>query len=345
MGHLRRLELVTIAASGSRLLLGMRGRAPVAPHLLLICLVGSQQSSPVSRVDPNQTSSNGVPAPQSRDDLLLTWTDVEKDIWQNAKPYMDESVRDLEKEIPELQGLTPATSQEELNSILSRVGERCLDLLRRTPNVIADEQVNTYVSHLMKREQEYSYLVIVSQTAEGSILNEYRTDARGTPVSESSAPWGLGFASMWAHFFPATQPESRFRYLGTQKIENQEVMVVAFAQIPDKVKFRAEFNVGGARISILYQGVAWIDPETKRILRMREDLLAPRPDAKLTKFTAKVRYGAVVVKNAQATIKEDANLWLPQEADLDWNLAGQVGGERHTYSNYRLYVVKSRVVF
>ena len=323
----------------------MQGFAAVAPFLL-ICLAASQQpGAGVSSSDEHRSSSNGVPPSQSADGLLPTWTDAEKRVWQSAKPYLDENIFDLEKEVPELKGLTPAASQEELNSILGGVGARCVDLLKRTPNVIADEQVSTYVSHFMSSEQEFSYLVIVNQTDQGSIVREYRTDARGTPVSEPGGSWGQGFALMWAHFFPATQPESRFRYLGTQRIDNQEVMVVAFAQIPEQVTMPAEFTVAGARISILYQGIAWIDPASKRILRMREDLLAPRPDAKLTRFTAKVRYGAVVVKKAEAAVPQDANLWLPRQADLDWNLAGQAGGERHTYSNYRLYVVKSRLVF
>ena len=71
---------------------------------------------------------------------------------------------------------------------------------------------------------------------------------------------------------------------------------------------------------------------------MREDLLAPRPDVKLTGFTAMVRLGAVTARRAAAS------LWLPREADLAWNLSGQEGRQRYVYSHYRLYEVQTKII-
>ena len=143
---------------------------------------------------------------------------------------------------------------------------------------------------------------------------------------------------MWVHLFPGNQDESRFRYLGEQQIDSRKAIVIGFAQIPDKVRFPADFHLPGRYISILYQGIAWVDANDLRIIRMREDLLAPRPDVKLTDFTAIVRFGPVTIKKAAAS------LWLPQEADLKWTLDREPGREQYSYSRYRLYAVKTKIV-
>jgi hypothetical protein len=303
---------------------------------------GASSSAPAqtdtnpTALEPGQTQDPNRPTSPSGNDLVLTWGDVEKQIWATAKPYLDENLPQLEARIPELEGIEPAPNQDALQDILTGVGAKCVELLHGTPNVIADEQIKTYLQHVELHKENVGYLVVVKQTPSSVMLNEYRTDKQGTPISNAST--GQGFATMWEHFFPANQAESRYRYLGKQKMDGRDAVVVAFAQIPDKVKFPAHFVVQGARIDILYQGVAWIDASDWRILRVREDLLAPRPDAKLTNFSARVEFGAVTVKKAAAA------LWLPKEADLEWVLNGQSGSERHVYSNYRLYMTKSKII-
>jgi len=265
------------------------------------------------------------------------WNDVEKSIWKNAEPYIDDSLPDLQREIPELRGLISNPTHEPLPVLLAGIGKKCVDLLERTPNVIADEKITTQFSNGATRAEKFGYLVVVNRTSNGGTLKEYRTDKHGLPVSNAAAS-GEGFASMWVHLFPANQDESRFRYLGEQQIESHKAIVIAFAQIPDKVRFPADFHLPARHISVLYQGLAWVDAKDLRIICMREDLLRPRPDVNLTDFTAVVRFGPVIVKKAAAS------LWLPQEADLNWTLDRETGREKYRYSRYRLYAVKTKIV-
>jgi hypothetical protein len=304
----------------------------------------SQQPEPATSAPATSKPAPATVPAGSPGNLVLTWSDVEKGIWQKAKPYIDLAPSEIEKQVPELDRVSWATNQDQLPTILAGTGEQCVELLKRTPNVIADEHVEMEAAHVVRR-QRYTYLVLVNRSNEGSTLKEYRMDPRGKPVSESAGSMAQGFASMWMRFFPANQPQSRFRYLGTQKLDKVEALVVGFAQIPDKVKSPGEFVVKGRRISILFQGIAWIDPQSWRILRLREDLLAPRPDAELTRFTAKAGYGAVKVKKLRSPSNADVTLWLPLEADLDWTLDSQQSRERHIYSGYRLYVTKTKIVF
>jgi hypothetical protein len=280
------------------------------------------------------------PQPEANNDILLNWSDVEKDIWARAKPYLDYPLSELTEEVPELKGLDPAPSQEKLSFILGRVGDKCVNLLHRTPNVISSEEVITQIAHAKPWKQKYEYLLVSRQTPAGIVLEEYRTNKGGQGTTEQSAagPLSQGFASMWVRLFPANRSESRFRYLGQQEMDEHKTFVLAFAQIPDLVKFPGEFLFQGTRVSILYQGIAWIDSSDFRIVHMREDLLAPRPDAYLKKFTARIRFDEVQIPKAASS------LWLPREAVVEWDFKGQLVQQRHVYSHYRLYAVKTKII-
>lgn len=280
------------------------------------------------------------PPPEINKDVLLNWNDIEKSRWADAKPYLNDPLPQLQEAMPELKGLEPARSQEELNSILAKAGETCVHLLERMPNVISNEAVITRVEHARPWQEKFGYLLLSRQTPDGIVLQEYRTDENGRTLPETplSGPFSQGFAAMWVRLFPANQAESRFRYLGKQKSDGHETFVVAFAQVPGLVKFPAQFLLQRIQITILYQGIAWIDASDFRIVRMREDLLAPRPDAHLQRFTAQVRFDEVHIAKAASS------LWLPREAIVEWEFKGQSSRQNHTYSHYRLYEVKTRIV-
>ena len=70
---------------------------------------------------PAKAQEPAKPQPEINNDLLLPWKDVEKNIWANAKPYIDDPRPQLENVIPELKSLDPAASQGQLGSILSGV--------------------------------------------------------------------------------------------------------------------------------------------------------------------------------------------------------------------------------
>jgi hypothetical protein len=128
--------------------------------------------------------------------------------------------------------------------------------------------------------REFNYLILVHQAGnKGKTLDEYRSDAQNTKdalTDESPAsPRAQGFASAWLLFFPSNQSESRFRYLGRQKIDNHWTLVLAFAQSPGSVKSPGQVVFEGKWIPVLYQGVVWIDETDFRIVQLRTDLLEP----------------------------------------------------------------------
>jgi hypothetical protein len=98
-------------------------------------------------------------------------------------------------------------------------------------------------------------------------------------------------------------------------MDGHATVVLSFAQIPDKVKSPGEVTFPDASIAVLFQGMAWIDESDFRMVRLRTDLLAPRPDIYLRRLTSEVRFSEVhiFVQNAQVS------LWLPQETKVTWD--------------------------
>ena len=89
---------------------------------------------------------------------------------------------------------------------------------------------------------------------------------------------------------------------------------------------------------MLSQGVAWIDASDFRILRLRKDLLAPRPDIYLRTLTSEVRFSEVRVPEVADP------LWFPLEATITWDFKGQVVQQLHQYSSFHLYRSKTKIV-
>jgi hypothetical protein len=72
---------------------------------------------------------------------------------------------------------------------------------------------------------------------------------------------------------------------------------------------------------VLFQGIAWIDEADFRIVRLRTDLLAPRPDIFLKTLTSNVRFFEVRIPVQGAAV----SLWMPQQANITWDFKGESG--------------------
>jgi hypothetical protein len=132
------------------------------------------------------------------------------------------------------------------------------------------------------------------------------------------------------HFHPFHQDNARFRYLGRQAQDGREDYVIAFAQQPEKSELLGTVRVNGSEIVVAYQGIAWIDPESYQIVRMRIDLLKARPEAGIEMTEARfseIRL-PVIAKS----------FWLPVEAVVTRSSKDGALREKHQFSNYRIFV-------
>jgi hypothetical protein len=276
-------------------------------------------------------------------------------LYSGAKPYVDRSISELQEVIPELRELEAPTAQTDWSALLAQVGQKTEALLAEMPDLISREVVIRSLlgprSNASVR-QEFNYLIIFQRTSESTVMTEFRTDLQNNRIGSFSedprAPAAQGFALAWMRFHPSRRLESKFRYLGRQKVEGRAVDVVAFAQTPGRVEFPAQIRLKSATVPVLSQGVAWIDKSDFRILRLRTDLLAPLPEAQIRKLTTTVDFSEVRIPHS--TLR----LWLPRKAVVEWETMpsnplqlGQTSDshyiERHSYTNYHIYHVSVKI--
>jgi hypothetical protein len=258
------------------------------------------------------------------------------------KKFLDMTPGELAKAVLELKHLQPAENQDVLPQILTQVGATVAAFFETFSNVTCKERVISAVATPMRSVEmgydlEFSYVALPVRGADKTNLQEYRTDSKGAPVQPKSIEgiFTVGFVSYLKHFHPDYQSDSRFRYLGREALKGRDTYVVAFAQRPEVARHPAFVEFGNQRGSVFLQGVAWIDPTSFRILRLRTDIQQPELKIGLQNETTEIEYSEVTFRH------DDKTFWLPREVAV----AGRVGRysfhNRHHYSDYRLYVVNA----
>jgi hypothetical protein len=142
-----------------------------------------------------------------------------------------------------------------------------------------------------------------------------------------------GFASASLIFHPLYQSQSEFRYLGRQSVNGRDAYVIAFAQQPAKARLNGSFNSGSMSMPTFSQGLAWIDPQSYEVIRLRTDLLKTLPEVNLETETTDITYGEVHFRDLPM------GFWLPQEVTVfvDWN--GRHLRNEHRYSDFKVFNV------
>lgn len=261
---------------------------------------------------------------------------------------MTDPLTELLHDLPELQGLKPAGDQKELREVLRKVGESQESLLRNLPDISAEEQVtreelnktdSSSKKHIMAN---YGYLILPHLTVDGLSIDEHRIP-EGKELDTNGIENGLavtqGFATMPQHFHPSCQFESDFRYLGRQSLNGRETYVVAFAQRRKEARFTAQVTHLGVSTKVYVQGVAWIEPMSFQIVRMRIDLLDPHPEVRLERLTTEIEFDDVRLRQVPVA------LWLPSRVVVTTISNGKTLRNRHYYSSFKRFGSESRVLW
>jgi hypothetical protein len=262
----------------------------------------------------------------------------------HARSVVDFSRSELVERIPELKNLEFTDSQQALAELLATTGARVESFFRDFPNTSALEIVNHEREAPGNMGGEYSkkkyhYIITNPKDPKELAFEEYRTNLRDETVTtvevEGAYLLTAGHASSPIYFHPRSQPGSVFRYLGRERT-GRKAHAVAFAQNAEIAQTTGSINLVGTEVLLFVQGVAWINPETSQLLRMRLDLLTPRTDVGLEQHTTWVEFEEVRFDNASRTI------WLPREVRIVIAWKGWKFTNRHGYSQYKLFSVESR---
>jgi len=283
-------------------------------------------------------------------------------------PFTSCSIKELEDRIHELRKLKASKDQSQLIALLDKTGAKIVDIARRTPNLVSDESVTTDQDGI-KGYRNYSFLVLSHAiNSDSVVLDEFRIDAKsgekfqtgalqaaaqngaesgnlppkqlpsGRLPSTGGPPSSQGFASMWVTFYPANRRQSDFRLLGEQKIGRHHTLVLAFAQKPGLVPFPTTVSYNEKLYKLYVQGVAWVDATDFSIVRLHTDILAPSAGLPLRQLSTEIDFANVRVAEIASP------LWLPRQVIVTSDVAGSRTQENHSYSNYRLFRTKSKMV-
>ena len=269
---------------------------------------------------------------------------VEVTYARKDKTEVDQPIDYLRRTTPELKTLVAVSDQSPLAGILSAVGANVENSFRNYPNTSSVEDVQQEkLSRHGKRagylEKKFYYLCVTPQQSWGPGFSEFRNSVNG----EQGQPAGLsegymltsGFTSASLIFHPAYQAQSQFRYLGRQQTGGVNAYVLAFAQVPAKSKLYGTFKSRDRFVTTFTQGLAWIDPQTYQILRLRTDLLKPLPEVRLERQTTEIAYSEVRFKGVEGSF------WLPKNVSVTVQWAGRSLRNQHEYSGFKVFNVAS----
>jgi hypothetical protein len=258
------------------------------------------------------------------------------------KTYVDLTPAELAKQVSELKRLAPDSSQEMLPEILRRVGATVADFFDNFSNTTCIERVASGVVRPgeavgLHYDAKFDYVALVKPGGDKTRLEEYRTDSKGNVVNLQSqhAVVTIGFVSMTTHFHPDCQADSRFRYLGRETVEGKDAYVIAFAQRPEVARHVSQVQFENRTSIVFAQGVAWIDPVSFRILRLRTDIQRPELDIGVQTETTEIEYSEVAFQQGGKT------LWLPRQVTVSGQLGRDIFRNRHRYSDYRFFLVET----
>ena len=258
---------------------------------------------------------------------------------------VQQPIATLVGEFPDLEGLEPAASQEELPFMLVKLGENVAMMYQNFSNTASRERVR---QELLKKngeaglwqEKEFQYLYLHLERPEALGVEEHRDHPRliRSDLQEDPDRFMLtsGFVYAPFPFHPRFQPGSSFRYLGRQHMDGREFLVIAFAQRPDAKGLTCKFKTQEGSVQARIQGLAWVDPDNYQILRMRTDLLRPAPKIRLARVTTDIRFSEVRFNQL------GAGEWLPHSVVVNVEWAGKSYRNLHEYSDFQLFTVETK---
>jgi tetratricopeptide (TPR) repeat protein len=252
---------------------------------------------------------------------------------------------ELQQAVGELNDLNPSSPQPPggLEEFLKQVGTGVEETFRDLSNTVASEVIRqTQLDRSGKartaRSLECNY-IFVHRTINGHIqADEYRGNKEGQPLSPGKTEGGFmvtsGFVSSLMIFHPEFQPQTTYRFLGSQSLAGQSTYVIAFAQKPDSPSPMGRFVLTLGNVTALYlQGIAWISSE-HRVLRLRTDLLHPVDKISLSHETSEIDYRPYHFLSSPVTF------FLPNRVIVNVEWGRKRLRNEHLFSKFQLFGVE-----
>jgi tetratricopeptide (TPR) repeat protein len=241
---------------------------------------------------------------------------------------------DVDESMPAVQQGASCPLQEITDGTAKRVGAFIDGVNRISATETLDHEVIDRYGLTAKHEsRRFSYVESLTEVKKGMYrVEEYRDGSMGLDVfPERLASLGLG--SMVLIFHPVYRDEYDVTCEGLTHWHDRLVWQLHFRQRKDKPARMREYNLGKNVYSVGLRGRAWVAADSFQIVSIETDLVTPVPQIRLAAEHISIDYEPV-----QFRAKHE-ELWLPQNAELFFDLNGRRIHRRHHFDDYRLFSV------
>jgi tetratricopeptide (TPR) repeat protein len=196
------------------------------------------------------------------------------------------------------------------------------------------EVVDRYGLTTKHETRNFTYVESLQEVKPGMYrVEEYRNGTMGLDVfPERLASLGLG--SLVMIFHPAYSDEYEVTCEGLSRWHGGPAWQIHFRQRPDKPSRLREYSVAKQVFPVALRGRAWIAADSYQVVSLETDIVAPIPQIRLKAEHISIDYAPVKFR------KGNEELWLPQSAELFFDLGGRRIHRRHQFSNYMLFSVE-----
>jgi tetratricopeptide (TPR) repeat protein len=284
-------------------------------------VASSTAVAPVAAATPNVESVK--PAPP-------TSTFIREELLPPAKwmpPDVDESM-------PLVESGAACPLQQVQDEVAKRVRAFVDGVNRISANEALDHEVVDRYGLTTKREtRNFTYVESLQEVKPGMYrVEEYRNGTMGLDVfPERLASLGLG--SLVMIFHPAYRDEYEVTCEGLSRWHGALAWQLHFRQRADKPIRLREYTVAKQVFPVALRGRAWIATDSYQVVSLETDIVAPIPQIRLKAEHISIDYAPVKFR------KNNEELWLPQSAELFFDLGGRRIHRRHHFSNYMLFSV------
>ena len=184
--------------------------------------------------------------------------------------------------------------------------------------------------------RSYSYVASVEQLRPGMYtMEEYRNgmmDLDSFPERIAT----LGLTALVMVFHPAYQDDYQFTCEGLSRWQDGLAWQVHFRQNPIRPPRLRSYRVNGKSYPVALRGRAWISAETFQIERLETDLVSPIPQIRLRAEHISLEYMPVQF------VSHHQVLWLPENAEIYFDLNNHRMHRRHHFRDYMLFAVDEK---
>jgi tetratricopeptide (TPR) repeat protein len=244
---------------------------------------------------------------------------------------------DVDENMPPIQSSASCPLQEVQDETAKRVRDFVDGVNRISATETLEHEVLDRFGLTTKREnRKFNYVESVQEIKPDMYrVEEYRNGTMGLDVfPERMATLGLG--SLVMIFHPAYRQEYEVSCEGLSRWHGALAWQVHFRQRPDKPVRLREYSVGKQVFPVSLRGRAWIAADTYQVVSLETDIVAPIPQIRLKAEHISIDYAPVKFR------KGNEELWLPQNAELFFDVGGRRIHRRHHFDDYRLFSVDEK---